>query len=93
MNPVGIIVGIFMLLILCFFWSETFWFILIWLLQATFWVILFFMALCLIFGAETGVMVGAWVLGIAGAVIAIAGILLIVSFASDMVSSHRPGCK
>lgn len=41
MNPTGIIVGIFMLLVLCFFWSETFWSILIWLLQATFWVILF----------------------------------------------------
>lgn len=38
------------------------------------------MALCLIFGKETGVVVGLWVLGIAGAVVVIAGILLIVSF-------------
>lgn len=92
MNPVGIVVGIFMLLILCFFWSETFWSILIWLLQASLWVILFFLALCLIFGKETGVMIGLWVLGIAGAVVVIAGILLIVSFVVDM-TSDRPGCK
>ena len=92
MNPVGVIVGIFMLLVLCFFWSETFWLILIWLLQATLWVILVFVALCLIFGAEMGVMIGLWVLGIAGAVVVIAGILLIVSLVVDM-TSDRLGCK
>jgi len=92
MNPVGIVVGIFMLLILCFFWSETFWAIIIWLLQATLWVILFFMALCLIFGKETGLMIGLWVFGIAGAIILIAGILLVASFVIDM-TSNRPGCK
>lgn len=92
MNPVGIVIGIFMLLILCFFWSETFWSILIWLLQATLWVILVFVALCLIFGAETGVMIGLWVFGIAGAVLLILGILLVGSFVLDMVSD-RPGCK
>lgn len=92
MNPVGISIGIFMLLILCFFWSEAFWSILIWLLQATVWVILFFLALCLIFGKETGLMIGLWVFGIAGAVILIAGILLVASFVIDM-TSNRPGCK
>lgn len=90
MNPVGIVIGIFMLLILCFFWSETFWSILIWLLQASLWVILFFTALCLIFGTETGVMIGLWVFGIAGAVTVIAGILLVVSFVVDR-TSDRPG--
>ena len=92
MNPVGIVIGIFMLLILCFFWSETFWAILIWLLQATLWVLLVFVALCLIFGAETGVMIGLWVFGIAGAVVLIAGILLVASFVID-TTSNRPGCK
>ena len=92
MNPVGIVVGIFMLLILCFFWSETFWAIIIWLLQATFWVILFFVALCLIFGNETGLMIGLWVFSIAGAVVVIAGILLVASFVIDL-TTDRPGCK
>lgn len=92
MNPVGIVVGIFMLLILCFFWSKTFWAIIFWLLQVTLWVILVFVALCLIFGAETGVMVGLWVFGIAGAILVIAGILLVGSLILDMVSD-RPGCK
>lgn len=92
MNPVGIVVGIFMLLILCFFWSETFWSVLIWLLQATVWVILVFVALGLIFGKETGLMIGLWVFGIAGAVVLIAGILLVASFVIDM-TSNRPGCK
>lgn len=84
--------GIFLLLILCFFWSETFWSILIRLLQATVWVILVFVALGLIFGAETGIMIGLWVFGIAGAILVIAGILLVGSFVLDMVSD-RPGCK
>lgn len=92
MNPVGVVIGIFMLLILCFFWSETFWSILIWLLQGTLWVILVFVALCLIFGKETGVMIGLWVFGIAGAILVIAGILLVASFVIDM-TSNRPGCK
>lgn len=92
MNPVGIVIGIFMLLILCFFWSETFWSILIWLLQATVWVILVFVALSLIFGKETGVMIGLWVFGITGAILIIAGILLVGYFVWDMVSD-RPGCK
>lgn len=92
MNPVGIVVGIFMLLILCFFWSETFWAIIFWLLQVTFWVILFFVALGLIFGNETGLMIGLWVFGIAGAVVVIAGILLVASFVIDL-TTDRPGCK
>jgi hypothetical protein len=92
MNPVGIVVGIFMLLILCFFWSETFWSILIWLSQATLWVLLVFVALCLIFGKETGVVIGFWVFGIAGAILVIAGILIVASFVIDM-TSNRPGYK
>lgn len=92
MNPVGITIGIFMLLILCFFWSETFWSVLIWLLRATAWALLLLMALGLIFGVETGVMIGLWVFGIAGAVVVIAGILIVGSFVIDM-TSNRPGCK
>lgn len=84
--------GIFLLLILCFFWSETFWRILIYALCVSFWVLLLLLALGLIFGKETGVIVWLWMWGIAGAVLLILGILLAGSFLLDMVSD-RPGCK
>lgn len=84
--------GIFLLLILCFFWSETFWSVLIGLLKVTVWALLVCMALCLIFGTETGLTLWLWLFSITGAIIAIAGILIIGSFVLNMVSD-RPGCK
>lgn len=92
MNPMGVVIGIFMLLILCFFWSETFWSALIWLLRVTAWALLLLLALGLIFGVETGIAIWVWVLGIGGAILLILGILLVGSFVLDMVSD-RPGCK
>lgn len=84
--------GIFLLLILCFFWSETFWRILIYALYLSFWALLLLLALGLIFGKETGLIVWLWVWGIAGAILLILGILLVIAFVWDMVSD-RPGCK
>lgn len=84
--------GIFLLLILCFFWSETFWRILVYALCVSFWALLLLLALGLIFGKETGVIVWLWVLGIAGAILLILGILLVIALVWDM-ASDRPGCK